>query len=505
MAVLTLVLCFLSAIAGLIYLYLSWNFDFWKKRGVKGPEPKLIFGSIPSIVKRNRNLAFDMQELYEKYKKSGERFIGIFMTRNPQILVIDPSCAREVMVTNFKAFRDNEPSLWVNRKLERVSRMNPFLTLGSEWKAIRNEFMGGLSPNKVKQAHPIMMEICQKLINYIKASTEKSGNKIEIKSLCYKYTMEVVTDFVWGINADTLKIDETPNKMFTMSRNLLEKSFLKIGFYYISGVAPFIRNIINTRFYPEESDEFFSGVQKEALEMRLRNKNDRPDYLNYLIQLQEKKNIKLEDMVGHSLSVLLDTFETTGSVIVHALYYLANNQTSQNKLRAEIMANLDENGSMSYDVLMELPYLEQCILETIRVITLLSVSSRMCNEETYLENRPNHKVKIEPGMIVHIPTFSFHHDPEIFPNPDEFIPERFDNDRAKELNQQGYFFPFGDGPRICGGMKFGQLEAKAAVVEIIKNFRLKREKNDPQLFINPTSFILGLSGDIFLEFEAIPQ
>ncbi|XP_055842785.1 probable cytochrome P450 309a2 [Episyrphus balteatus] len=509
MADLTLSLFFLTAIGGLIYLYLSWNFDFWKKRGVKGPEPKLIFGSIPSIVKRNRNLAFDMQELYEKYKKSGERFIGIFMTRNPQILVIDPSLAREIMITNFKSFRDNEPSLWVrfyaNKKLENVAPINPFLTEGSEWKRLRSEFMGGLSPAKVKQAHPIVTGICHKLINYLNASIQKSGNKIEIKQVCYKFTIEIVTDFIWGVNADALKVDDAPNKMFIMARTMIEKSFLKIGYYYITGLVPFIRKITNKRFYPEETDKFFAGVQKDALELRLRSKNDRPDYLNYLIQLQEKKNISLEDMTGHSLTVLLDTFETTGSVIAHTLYYLANDQNTQNKLRTEIMANLNEEGNMSYDVLTELPYLDQCIMETIRIITYISVSSRMCSEETYLECRPNHKVKIEPGMILHIPTYSFHHDAEIFANPNEYIPERFDDDRAKELNQQGYFVPFGDGPRICGGMKFGQLESKAAVVEVLKNFRLKRENNGEELTLNPTSFILGLSGDFNVEFESIQK
>ncbi|XP_055907712.1 probable cytochrome P450 309a2 [Eupeodes corollae] len=505
MAIFILILCCLSAVLGAIYIYLSWNFNFWKKRGVAGPEPKLILGTIPCIIKKNRNLAFELQDLYEKYKKTGERFIGVFMTRNPQILVIDPLLAREVMVTNFKCFRGNEQTLWVNRKLEEVSTMNPFMNSGSIWKELRSDVIGGLSPQRIKQAYPIALEICKKLTNYVKAHSQKSDGKIEVKSLCYKYTIEIISDFVWGVNADALNIDEPPNQMLKMARKLVDDSFMKIGLHYLWGLAPPIfRTLFAGRFYPIETDNFYTKVQKDAVEMRLRNKTDRSDFLNYLIQLQEKKFISHMNMVGHSATVLLDGFETAATVMAHTLYFLANNQTSQNKLREEIMANLDKNGCISYDVLVELPYLEQCINETLRLITLISVATRICSEETTLENRKGHKVKIEPGMVVHIPTYSFHNDPEVYPKPGDYTPERFDNGRAKELNQKGHFFPFGDGPRICAGMKLGQLEAKAGIVEILKNFYVKKADNYER-FIDPASFLLGLCGDIFLEFESIQK
>lgn len=503
MSACTIALFLISALAGLIYLYLSWNFNYWKKRGVTGPEPKLIFGSIPCVVKRNRNLAFDMKELYEKYKKSGERFIGIFMTRNPQILVIDPSVAREVLITNFKSFRINETTQWVNHKEEEVATRNPFMTTEAQWKTKRSEVVAGLSSSRLKLAHPIVMDICKKLVNHVKALNEQSsGKSIEAKNLCRKFTIEIIADFVWGVTADAFTLDDSPNQMMNMSEIMLNKSFLKTGFYYISGLAPIIRKFVGGTFYPKETDQFFTRVQKDALEMRYRNPNDRPDFLNYLIQLQEKKNLNHMDLVGHSMTVLLDGFETAASVMSHTLYFLAGNENVQKKLREEIQASVDGYGNLSYDELVELPYLDQCVNETIRIITLISVYSRICSDATYLENREGHKVKIEPGMIVNISSYAFHNDPDVFPNPDKYIPERFDDGRAKEFNQQGYFIPFGDGPRICAGMKLGQLEAKAGIVEIVKNFNLSLAEKCEQK-IDPTSFLLGIAGDILVKFEAI--
>lgn len=55
---------------------------------------------------------------------------------------------------------------------------------------------------------------------------------------------------------------------------------------------------------------------------------------------------------------------------------------------------------------------------------------------------PNTNFTIPEGMRVFIPTFTIHHDNDFYPNPDEFIPERF----AEDSNiPAGAFMPFGDG------------------------------------------------------------
>lgn len=61
---------------------------------------------------------------------------------------------------------------------------------------------------------------------------------------------------------------------------------------------------------------------------------------------------------------------------------------------------------------------------------------------------------IEKGTVLQIPTYSIHNDPEYFPNPREFDPERFDRRNGRDpkiLRDLGLFVPFGMGPRICIG------------------------------------------------------
>lgn len=60
-----------------------------------------------------------------------------------------------------------------------------------------------------------------------------------------------------------------------------------------------------------------------------------------------------------------------------------------------------------------------------------------------------------------ISTFGLHRDPEFYPNPTEFRPERFlDFPNGSDVNRGLYYLPFGDGPRICIGMLSIQLMIK---------------------------------------------
>lgn len=85
--------------------------------------------------------------------------------------------------------------------------------------------------------------------------------------------------------------------------------------------------------------------------------------------------------------------------------------------------------------------------ETLRISPPGFTITKVCMEPIELENYDGSMVTIEKGMPVQIPGYSIHNDPEYYPNPSEFRPERFEGVDLKLLRDEGKFFPFGHGPR----------------------------------------------------------
>jgi cytochrome P450 len=71
-----------------------------------------------------------------------------------------------------------------------------------------------------------------------------------------------------------------------------------------------------------------------------------------------------------------------------------------------------------------------------------------------------------------------HRDPRYFENPEEFRPERWTDDFARQLPRFAYF-PFGGGPRICIGNRFAMTEAILITATIAQRFRLEGQNDRP--------------------------
>lgn len=110
--ILLYLLTFAISVAVSLYVYLTWHFGHWKKRGIPGPQPKPLFGTFPGYVNAKRNFIYDLEEVYNQFKNKA-KFVGVFVTRNPQIMILDPEISKEILITNFKCFQDNESSHWV--------------------------------------------------------------------------------------------------------------------------------------------------------------------------------------------------------------------------------------------------------------------------------------------------------------------------------------------------------------------------------------------------------
>lgn len=95
---------------------------------------------------------------------------------------------------------------------------------------------------------------------------------------------------------------------------------------------------------------------------------------------------------------------------------------------------------------------------------------------------------------------------EYYYNPDDFDPDRFSPEHGgvKAFKERCVLIPFGDGPRICSGMKFAQTEVKAAIAEVVRNFKISIDEITPRyLKVSPNEFMNLPDQKVLLHFQQI--
>lgn len=200
------------------------------------------------------------------------------------------------------------------------------------------------------------------------------------------------------------------------------------------------------------------------------------DYLYQIIRL--RRGMPGDDLLGRLISsgmtdtlirdqlltMLIAGHDTSTALLAWALYVLSSCPDVQAKVRAEIDIVIGTSPP-EYALVGQLRYLEQVINETLRLYPPIHLGSRIAAVD--LEFRGFH---IPAGRRVLYSIFLTHRDPRYWPNPADFIPERF----APEQVQQPYtFLPFGGGARNCIGMAFAQVEVKIVLARILQQYVLE--------------------------------
>ncbi|XP_062121582.1 probable cytochrome P450 28a5 [Drosophila sulfurigaster albostrigata] len=499
---LTLVL----VLVGVVYVFMTWNFGYWQKRNVPGPKPKIFTGNYPNMYTMKKHVIYDIDKIYRDYKQQYDA-VGVYGARSPQLMVISPELARRVFVSDFKSFHDNELSLMINEKTDFIFANNPFSLVGEEWKSRRADVTPGLTPGRIKTVYPVTNEVCSKMSNWLEKQIQASPPEgINAKDLCLRFTTEMVTDCVLGLKAESFTDNPTP--IMGHIKDLFTQPWTFLLYFVLISTFPALRALIKLRFIPLATEKFFVSLMQGAIDARRAQLSagkqfERVDFLDYILQLAEKRNLDTRRLTAHTMTFLLDGFETTAGVLSHLLMLLGRNQQAQQRLRDEIKAHLNTQGVVEFDKLNELPFLDACVQESIRLFPPAFMSNKLCTETIELPNKNGDNFTVEPGTTVIVPHYCFMVDEEHFPNPQEFQPDRFmQPDAAKMYRERGVFMGFGDGPRVCIGMRFALAQIKAATVELLTKFDVHvNPKTRKDNSFEPTSLITTLEGGIWLDFK----
>ncbi|XP_052610686.1 cytochrome P450 3A25-like [Peromyscus californicus insignis] len=168
------------------------------------------------------------------------------------------------------------------------------------------------------------------------------------------------------------------------------------------------------------------------------------------------------EITAQSVVFIFAGYEATSTSISFVMYQLATHPGVQKKLQDEIDRALPNKAPVTYDALMDM-----VVNETLRLYPAANRLERISKKDVEING-----VFIPKGTIVIVPTYPLHQDPEYWPEPEEFCPERFSKENKGSINPYVYL-PFGNGPRNCLGLRFALINMKLAVIRVLQNFTLQ--------------------------------
>ncbi|KYM95340.1 Cytochrome P450 4C1 [Cyphomyrmex costatus] len=207
----------------------------------------------------------------------------------------------------------------------------------------------------------------------------------------------------------------------------------------------------------DRDDAESTGTQKKRLAM-----------LDLLIAASREGLITDLDIREEVDTFVFAAHDTTAKAICFILLLLAEHKSIQDRVRNEIDTAMLENGEKcSMKLLQQLSYLDRCIKEALRLYPSGFIISRVSGEDVKLQS-----YVIPAGTIMGIYIYGVHIDPNFWPNPEVFDPDRFLLENMRNRHPYSYI-PFSAGPRNCIGQRFAMLEMKAMVASLIHNFYLE--------------------------------
>ncbi|KAG1444186.1 hypothetical protein G6F55_012411 [Rhizopus delemar] len=203
--------------------------------------------------------------------------------------------------------------------------------------------------------------------------------------------------------------------------------------------------------------------------------NNKPDNEKDLVTLmleagmQEDVSITNEELRHNMAALFLAGHASTSSAVSFCLYHLAKNKRVQQKLREEII-NILGNGDMdivpSLEELKQMKYMNMVIKENLRLNMVLDLLlPRKTAEDIFLAG-----TFIPKDTNIAVDVGALQRDPRSWKDPDEFVPERFEDDGEQNSHEGLTWVPFSNGTRQCIGMNFSLMEQRLTLTMLSKTY-----------------------------------
>jgi cytochrome P450 len=194
---------------------------------------------------------------------------------------------------------------------------------------------------------------------------------------------------------------------------------------------------------------------------------DRGDFLSMLLQTRDAETgqgMDDQQVRDEAMTIFLAGHETTANALSWTWDLLMRHPDVYERLIAETSATLNGRSPTVAD-LLALPYVGQVLKEAMRLYPPVWFMDRQVIHPFELAS-----YSFPVGTLLVLSSYTLHRNPDYFPDPERFDPERFAPGKEEALPRMAYM-PFGDGPRVCLGNHFALLEGQLILATLAQRVR----------------------------------
>ncbi|XP_049379640.1 6,7,8-trihydroxycoumarin synthase-like [Solanum stenotomum] len=438
------------------------------KRGGKNKVPPGPLG-LPFIGNLHQFDCLAPHIYFWKLSKKYGKVFSLKLASVPIVVVSSAKLAKEVLKTQDLVFC-SKPSLVGQQKLSYNGHDIAFAPYNDYWREMRKICVLHLfSLKKVHLFGPIRNDEVSRMIKkiYQQAANSQVTN---LSNLLISLNSTIICRVAFGVRFDE---EAYERKRFS---HIVDEAQAMLASFFVSDFFPSLNWIDKLTGQTNKLEKSFKDLDEFYEELIEQHHNpNRPksmegDIIDLLLQLKKEQltpiDLSLEDIKGIIMNVLLAGSGTSASVIIWAMTILIKNPKAMKKVQEEIRNLMGNKNIVNEDDIQNMPYLRAVIKETLRLfppIPLLIARESM--KKSTLEG-----YELQPRTIVYVNAWAIARDPEIWENPEEFMPERFLNSYINFKGQDYEFIPFGAGRRGCPAMALGVASVELALSNLLYAF-----------------------------------
>lgn len=343
-----------------------------------------------------------------------------------------------------------------------------FIAHGEVWKRQRRMVMAGFDPAHVKAYFPGLCKVTDRL----EARWKKTlGAEIDLQADLMRFTIDVITGLAFGSEVNTLESgDDVIQRYLDKIFPAIFKRNLSVFKYWKYIRLPSDRALDRSVAAVNGAIEGFVERARERIKQDPNLKTNPNNLLEAMINAADQGDSGLTDydVAGNVLTMLLAGEDTTANSLAWLLALLWKNPETLKQLQHEVRTKFNLKTPYSLERLGELPYLDACINESMRLKPVAPILPFQALKDTVIADIFVPANTIIYGLMRHDSV-----DDHFIPNAAQFDPQRW---MSKEETHQSInsakriSTPFGAGPRICPGRYLALLEMKIAITMLLTRF-----------------------------------